>query len=170
MVYHSAQPSEDVSITCGCALLPLRTKVRGPAPLSDGVDVIDEAISFYRANVLFRNFDVQGPSDKTLIYLELCVGQAMKRFEGCKTKMDALKIVTNLALEPFLLPGDHGFALGGFLSAPSSKNEAETWRGYFKQAREELGMRLLEFCFTPEGNLNKYWMAFSSRKFLNKAL
>ena len=46
----------------------------------------------------------------------------------------------------------------------------ETWRGYFKQAREELGMRLVEFCYTEEGSLNKYWMAFSNRKFLNKAL
>ena len=34
------------------------------------------------------------------------------------------QMVTNLALEPFLLPGDHGFALGGFLSAPLNKNEA----------------------------------------------
>jgi len=67
---------------------------------------------------------VAGASDKTLIFLELCVGQFMKRFEGCKTKAEAYKTVHALALEPLLLPGDPGFALGGFLQAPASKSEA----------------------------------------------
>lgn len=47
---------------------------------------------------------------------------------------------------------------------------AENWRAYFKQAREETGLRLLEKCYTAEGGHNKYWMAFSSRKFLNKTI
>jgi hypothetical protein len=67
---------------------------------------------------------VAGASDKTLIFLELCVGQFMKRFEGCKTKAEAYKMVHALAQEPLLLPGDPGFALGGFLQAPTSKSEA----------------------------------------------
>jgi hypothetical protein len=67
---------------------------------------------------------VAGASDKTLIFLELCVGQFMKRFEGCKTKAEAYKMVHTLALEPLVLPGDPGFALGGFLQAPTSKSEA----------------------------------------------
>mmetsp|Transcript_40040 Transcript_40040/g.55642 ORF Transcript_40040/g.55642 Transcript_40040/m.55642 type:complete len:171 (+) Transcript_40040:224-736(+) len=170
MVYHSNISLEESSIACGCALAPLRTQVKGPASTTQGVDIVDEAISFYRANVLFRNFDVQGPADKSLVYLELSVGQLLKRFDACKTKVDGAKMVTNLVLEPFLLPGDHGFALGGFLSAPANRQEGEMWRSYFKQAREELGLRLLDKCYTNEGSLNKYWMAFSSRKFLNKQL
>ena len=33
-----------------------------------------------------------GPSDRTLIYLELCIGQFLKRLEGCKTKADGYKV------------------------------------------------------------------------------
>mmetsp|Transcript_45719 Transcript_45719/g.87412 ORF Transcript_45719/g.87412 Transcript_45719/m.87412 type:complete len:171 (-) Transcript_45719:374-886(-) len=170
MVYHSSIDPAGCSAPCGCALLPLRTQTRGPAPITQGVDIVDEAISFYRANVLYRNYDVKGPSDKTLIYLELCIGQFLKRFEGCKTKPDAYKMVNTLVLEPFLMPGDAGFALGGFVHAPSNRTDAENWRAYFKQAREETGLRLLEKCYTAEGGHNKYWMAFSSRKFLNKTI
>jgi len=171
MVYHSTIPAEGCSTACGCAMLPLRTSARGPAPATQELDVVDEAIGYYRANVLYRSYDVQGASDKTLIFLELCVGQFMKRFEGCKTKAEAYKTVHALALEPLLLPGDPGFALGGFLQAPASKSEAEGWRAYFKQAREELGLRLLEKCYTQDtGVQNKYWMAFANRKFLNKQL
>lgn len=170
MVYHSTIPAEGVALACACALLPLRTQTRGPASLTQGVDVIDEAISFYRANVLYRTFDVTGASDRTLIYLELCIGQFLKRFEGCKTKADGYKLVSTLALEPFLLPGDAGFALGGFLTPAANRTEADNWRAYIKQAREETGLRLLEKCYTPDGALNKFWMAFSNRKLLNKAL
>lgn len=171
MVYHSTISPEGHQSACGCALLPLRTTARGPAPVTQEVDVVDEAIGYYRANVLYKSFDVNGAADKTLIYLELCVGQFMKRFESCKTKAEAYKLVHAVVLEPFLMPGDAGFALGGFVQAPTSRSEAESWRAYFKQAREELGLRLLEKCYTVDTGLqNKYWMAFSNRKFLNKQL
>ncbi len=43
-------------------------------------------------------------------------------------------------------------------------------RAYLKQAREEVGLRLLPLCYTPDGQPNKFWMAFSRRKFMNTAL
>jgi actin related protein 2/3 complex subunit 3 len=43
-------------------------------------------------------------------------------------------------------------------------------RAYLKQAREELGLRLLPRCYTEDGQLNKFWMAFSRRQFMNKQL
>jgi hypothetical protein len=47
-------------MACGCAMLPLRTSARGPAPTTQQLDVVDEAIGYYRANVLYRSYDVQG--------------------------------------------------------------------------------------------------------------
>ena len=43
------------------AILPITTSVRGPAPASpaDEEDIIDETIKYFRANVFFRNFEVQ---------------------------------------------------------------------------------------------------------------
>ena len=37
----------------------------------EGEDIIDEAINFYRYNVFFRNYEVQGGADRLLIYLTL---------------------------------------------------------------------------------------------------
>lgn len=43
------------------AMLPLRTKYRGPAPLmaGDGIDVVDEALQYFKANVFFRTYEVK---------------------------------------------------------------------------------------------------------------
>lgn len=43
------------------AMLPIRTKYRGPAPLmtSEGIDVIDEALQYFKANVFFRTYEVK---------------------------------------------------------------------------------------------------------------
>ncbi|KAK3247331.1 hypothetical protein CYMTET_43173 [Cymbomonas tetramitiformis] len=170
MVYHSVTSAEGSPQACSCALLPLRTNVRGPASITTDTDVVDEAINYFRANVLFRNFDVKGPSDKMLVYLTLVVGQYLQRFQAIKTKAEASKAVFQLALEPFLLPGDAGFVLGGHLTTPASRQESEAWRSWVKQAREEMGLRLVEKCFTASGEPNKYWLAFACRKFLNKQL
>lgn len=70
---------ESFPTACGCSLLPLKTQIRGPAPPDDGDkdDIVAETISFFRANVLFKNFDVQGGADRTLIYLTLYLQSCM---------------------------------------------------------------------------------------------
>lgn len=77
--YHSAFNDKDAAQLCGMAMLPLKTRVRGPAPQLDVAsaedDQIDEAIRLFRANVLFRNFEVLGAADRTLIYLTLLIHQ-----------------------------------------------------------------------------------------------
>lgn len=74
-------------------LLPLRTKVRGPAytlpldaslpahlspdPDSESYDALDEVLSLFRANTFFRNFEIQGPADRLLIYGILWVSECL---------------------------------------------------------------------------------------------
>ena len=79
--YHSAFPKDAPSV-CGLAMLSLKTRARGPAVSLDATaaaggdeDQIDEALRLFRANVLFRNFEVQGAPDRTLIYLTLLIHQ-----------------------------------------------------------------------------------------------
>ena len=85
--YHSAFPKDAPSV-CGLAMLPLKTRARGPAVSLDASaagggdeDQIDEALRLFRANVLFRNFEVQGAPDRTLIYLTLLIHQVRPRKE-----------------------------------------------------------------------------------------
>jgi actin related protein 2/3 complex subunit 3 len=45
----------------------------------------------------------------------------------------------------------------------------DLFKTYFKQARDELGIRLVAMLF-EDGTKSKWWQAFSKRKFMGKEL
>ena len=110
-------------------LLPLRTKTRGPAytlpapspplpagespdPDNESYDILDEVLALFRANTFFRNFELQGPADRLLVYGIWFVSDALSKIKPSAGVRDATKDVTNLALDlQFALPGDPGFPL-----------------------------------------------------------
>ncbi|GFY99685.1 actin-related protein C3 [Actinidia rufa] len=142
MVYHSSFVDEEgITKACGCPLLPLKSHIKGPAPVSDQdrTDIVDEAITFFRAN----------------------------RLEGCRTLAEGTKAIINLGLENVPVPGESGFPFPGLFALPQSKKEAELFRNYLKQIREETSGRLLSVAYRPNGTPNKWWLAFAKRKFMN---
>lgn len=110
-------------------LLPLRTKVRGPAytlpfpdrplpagespePDSDSYDILDEILALFRANTFFRNFEIQGPADRLLVYGIWFVSDCLSKIKPSAGVREATKDVTNLALDlHFAIPGDPAFPL-----------------------------------------------------------
>eukprot|EP01092_Planopodium_desertum_P003193 TRINITY_DN1553_c0_g1_i2.p1 TRINITY_DN1553_c0_g1~~TRINITY_DN1553_c0_g1_i2.p1 ORF type:complete len:159 (-),score=33.21 TRINITY_DN1553_c0_g1_i2:521-997(-) len=156
------------------AILPIRTTHRGPAPtrVPEGrPDIIDEAIGFFKANVLFRNFELKGPADRVLVYLTLYISNCLTRIAKEKTKDASAKGLYALAIESFSIPGDKAFVLGGFFEDPQNRGESDTVRQYFTQLRHELGQRLLAKVFNDaSGEPSKWWMCFQKRKFLNLEL
>ena len=157
---------------CGCTLLPLKTKTRGPAPIAgEGEeDIIDEVIKYFRPNSLFRNYEVKGGADRTLIYLTLSMQQFLKECERFKTRPEAEKAVHALVIKQFPVPGGPGWALGGMFPTPGDIQEGESWRLYMKQAREEISLRMLGVLYYEDGSKNKWWASFSKRKFMGKEL
>ena len=134
-------------------------------------DIIDEVLRYWKANIFFKNYDIQGPADRVLIYLTLYVSQCLKELFRNKTKKDGVKALYTLSLSTFNIPGDAQFELGGFFSAPESRAEADEIRAYFTQLRQELGIRLVDLVYPDETSpASKWWMCFKSRKFLNIAL
>mmetsp|Transcript_105508 Transcript_105508/g.305010 ORF Transcript_105508/g.305010 Transcript_105508/m.305010 type:complete len:209 (-) Transcript_105508:414-1040(-) len=123
--YHSKFNSFEGEEFCSMAILPITTSVRGPAPPSpaDEEDVIDETIKYFRANVFFRNFEVKGGGDRTLIYLTLYLGACLKELERVSSKTEAAKSLHQLAIKPFAIPGDSAWCLGGMCSPPKSMAE-----------------------------------------------
>ncbi|KAK1392716.1 Actin-related protein 2/3 complex subunit 3 [Heracleum sosnowskyi] len=170
MVYHSSFVNEEgITKACGCPLLPLKSHIKGPAPVyeNDGTDVVDEAITFFRANVFFRNFDIQSSADKLLIYLTFYINVALKKLEGCRTLAEGTKAIINLGLEEVPVPGESGFPFPGLFGLPKAREEAELFRNYLKQIREETSGRLLSVAYRSNGTPNKWWLAFAKRKFMN---
>ncbi|GMH56315.1 hypothetical protein TrVE_jg11419 [Triparma verrucosa] len=170
--YHSKVDFESFPTACGCSILPLKTQTRGPAPPheGDGADIIDETISFFRANVLFKNFDVAGGADRTLIYLTLYLQSCMVACEKVADKKEAKTVLYQHAIKPFVCPGDPGWGLGGMFPNAANREESDSFKAYFKQARTELSERLLDVIYGADGAHNKWWMCFVKRKFMGKEL
>eukprot|EP00743_Colponemidia_sp_Colp-15_P002305 GILK01002497.1.p1 GENE.GILK01002497.1~~GILK01002497.1.p1 ORF type:complete len:174 (-),score=17.81 GILK01002497.1:146-667(-) len=171
-VYHSQQQEEGARVVCGCAIVPVKTTVRGPAPpaSSDFEDIVDETINYFRANVMFRNFEIKGAADRTLVYLTLYTAKCLSVLATCPSKADGSRKIFSLGVETPVAPGEGSFALSGFIPNASSREEADLWKSYFRQLREELGSRLLTRVYNADGTLNKWWLSFSKRKFMNKSL
>jgi actin related protein 2/3 complex subunit 3 len=188
MVYHSAftELPDSIQSSCGVPLLPLRTQTRGPAPKTTDFDIVDEAIQYFRPNVLFRKYAIQSDADKLLIYLTLYISQCLKRLHqsqkapsssassqnnnnGSKKNMmtEGAKLLFALAHDHF----DVTTGLGGIINGPKTFQEGETLKSYLAQCREEIGLRLIDHLYVDEGTkMNKFWMAFAKKKFMNKEL
>nr|GMD41240.1 Actin-related protein 2/3 complex subunit 3 [Ipomoea batatas] len=139
-VHHSSfVDGEGISKACGCPLLPLKTDIEGPAPVAeeDSIDIVDEAITFYRANVFFKNFDIKSSADKLLIYLTLYINVALKRLEDCRTLAEGTKAIINLGNENVPVPGEKGFPFPWLFS--STKSQKEAGKGKMKDVLYAIG-------------------------------
>ena len=45
------------------------------------MDIIDEALLYFRVNVLFKNFEIKGPGDKVLVYLFVLISHIFKTLD-----------------------------------------------------------------------------------------
>ena len=158
---------------CNFAILPLKTKQRGPAPTapdSDQDDIIDEAISLYRANSFFRNFEIKGPADRALIYLILYIQECLVKLSVKLPNLnEGQKLLAIHATSNFALPGDVNFPLNAMYDKPSNKADADFLKQYLAQLRQETSLRLATRVYEQgqDDKPSKWWVCFSKRKFMN---
>ncbi|GAB1610446.1 actin-related protein 2/3 complex subunit 3-like [Argonauta hians] len=156
------------------ALLPIRTQYKGPAPKEAedaALDIIDEAIYFFKANIFFRNFEIKNDCDRTLIYITLYITECLKKLQKCSSKNAAQKEMYTLALKNYPIPGDGGFPLNAMYSRPSAGAEEDTLRQYLQQLRQETGLRMCDRVFDSQSDRpSKWWLCFAKRKFMDKSL
>ncbi|KYR03144.1 actin related protein 2/3 complex [Tieghemostelium lacteum] len=174
MVFHSSFNDDQgqYRLVGNWPLLPVKTTQKGPAPKGDPnqPDIIDEALDLFKANILFRNFEVQGNGDRVLIYLTLYITKCLLKI-ATMNKADAEKALFLVAQEQFAVPGEQAFALGGYVTIPNTRDATDTIRQTLTQLRLEMGYRLCSRVYALDAaRPNKWWLCFSKRKFLNKAL
>ncbi|KAK1833956.1 actin-related protein 2/3 complex subunit 3 [Podospora conica] len=170
-------------------LFPLRTKVRGPVyplpfpdpplpahespdPDSESYDILDEVLALFRANTFFRNFEIQGPADRLLVYGIWFVSDCLTKIKPGASLRDATKDVNNLALDThFAIPGDPAWPLNQMYEPPRDRQDGEILRQYMSQVRQELASRLLARVYEEdEAKPSKWWLSFTKRKFMGKGL
>ncbi|KIR60459.1 arp2/3 complex 21 kDa subunit [Cryptococcus bacillisporus CA1873] len=191
-IYHAYTSVRQVGNT---AILPITTKIRGPAPLSSDPsqpDIIEESLDLFRANCLFRNFEIKGPADRLLIYLILFISDCLTKLAPTAGKpspsyQEATKVLQTLSVDNFALPGDAGFPLNSLYHPPASRVDADHLRSYLTQTRCELALRLCDRLYPheqvigpdeqPTGQLgpratkpSKWWMSFQKRRFMGRSL
>ncbi|KFH48456.1 Actin-related protein 2/3 complex subunit-like protein [Hapsidospora chrysogenum ATCC 11550] len=168
-------------------LLPIRTKTRGPAyalppvslpahespdPDDESYDILDEVLALFRANTFFRNFEIQGPADRLLVYGIWFVSDCLGKIKPKASFREAQKDVMNLALDThFAIPGDPAWPLNQMYEAPRDRQDAEQLKLYMSQVRQELAVRLLARVYADdETTPSKWWLSFVKRKFMGKGL
>ncbi|KAK3084574.1 hypothetical protein FSP39_015671 [Pinctada imbricata] len=154
------------------ALMPLRTKQKGPAPQdSSDFDIIDEAIYYFKANIFFKNYEIKSNADRTLIFITLYISECLKKLQRCSDKNSGLKEMYTLGLKNFPIPGDSAFPLNALYAKPSGRSEEDTMRNYLQQIRQETGIRMCDKVFDPQTDKpTKWWLCFAKRKFMEKSL
>ena len=72
---------------------------------------------------MFRNFDVRGGPDKTLVYLTLFAHACLVKCERITDKNQAIKDLRAMAGKQFAIPGESGWPLGGLFAPPADRKE-----------------------------------------------
>lgn len=134
------------------AIVPIKSQYKGPAPLISStnadMDIIDEALSYFKANVFFRSYEVkvlpqllfilccvlfsilivllctQSEADRVLIYITLYITECLKKLQKCQNKDQGMNEMYTLALYRFDIPGEAGFPLNSVYAKPASTGEA----------------------------------------------
>jgi actin related protein 2/3 complex, subunit 3 len=171
---------ENVEVISGIAKIPIpRSKepIVEPSNASDlpeFVSIVDEALYLFRANIFFKNFEIKGPADRTLLYallfLQECLGKVAQAPNKSRKECEKSLIVSASGTN-FPIPGESNFNLSAVFPSPANASEAEALRKYLGALRVELVQGLLDrlYCGAEEGP-NKWWISLSKRKFMNKSL
>ncbi|KAE9409982.1 ARP2/3 complex, 21 kDa p21-Arc subunit [Gymnopus androsaceus JB14] len=170
--YHSSFNEEpDVRQIGNMSILPIKTKYRGRIHLKP--DIIDETLDLFRANSLFRNFEIKGPADRTLIVLILFISDCLAKIGSARAtpnKIEATKSLNTLSVDNFPIPGDANFALNAHYAAAASRADSDFLRSYLTQVRQELSLRLVAILYGDGDVPSKWWMSFQKRRFMNRSL
>jgi actin related protein 2/3 complex, subunit 3 len=129
----------------------------------------------FRANIFFKNFEIKGPADRTLLYallfIQECLAQVASASPGKSRKELEKLLLISASGSNFPIPGDSKFNLSAIFPNPKNNSETEALRQYLTELRVELVNGLLDKLFADSSEEpNKWWLSLSKRKFMNKSL
>lgn len=109
-------------------------------------DIIDETLDLFRANSLFRNFEIKGPADRLLIVLILFISDCLAKLGSAKTvptQIEASKSLNTLSVDNFPIPGDANFPLNAHYAAAGSRADSGEWTIKLVSPRNEFDCFIL---------------------------
>lgn len=171
--YHAISSETYYQSACGFPLVPIKTS-KTPIldfktiKLQDGTtDIIDEALSYFRANILFKNFSLKNEADKVIVYTTVFISKCIEViYQHYKDPKKSKELLTALITEAEWSSTLTSHFLNTILVIKS--NEVVDLQKYLKQIRTEVVYRLNYIFFEQEGaSLDiKYWIGYAKKKFL----
>ena len=171
--YHSVVNNEEAKVKyCGIPAFEFKEK---KTPTLDAtklkvdlnqieLDIIDEAIIYFRANVLFKNFNIEGDADKLLVYITVFIQKCLEKANDpnpTKAKENMKKLVDQCEYVP---------KTENFFNILVTKKDSEIapLQKYLKSVRKETVERLIYILFEDEKTKMdfKYWVALGKKKFM----
>jgi hypothetical protein len=106
---------------------PLISHLKPTSADPEQADIVDETLDLFRANSLFRNFEIKGPADRLLIILILFISDCLAKLGNAKTvptQIEASKMLNTLSVDNFPVPGDANFPLNAHYAAAASRADS----------------------------------------------
>lgn len=130
------------------------------------LDIIDEAIIYFRSNVLFKNFSIDGDADKLLVYITVFIQKCLEKANNPdqkKAKENMRKLVTSCEYVPDV---ENFFNI--LCDLKKKKAELGDLQRYLKNVRKETCERLIYILFDDEKYKMdyKFWVSLGKRKFM----
>jgi len=161
--FGSSLASKGSGTVCGLKLVPLAATTPGPAEVTKGDDIVDEALAYLRTGTHHRKWVLDASSEATLVYLLRFLGSCFQALASVANAGEGSLVIKRLAFEPVALPGERGFPADGVMEVPESRAAADLCRSWLAQARAECGLRLLKVYFTDKGGVSAYWREVGAR-------
>jgi len=170
--YHSIFNENQYLDLCGIPYIEFRSKLpdmnseKLKLPLNQvDLDIIDEALIYFRANVLFKNFPIKGNADKLLVYITVFISKCLEvclnvDFEKAKLLMK------NLIDDCEWSPNYKNHFLNNLITLKQS--EVNDLQAYLKTIRKEVVSRLIFHLYESDYKTLdlKYWLGFAKKKFM----
>ena len=152
-------------MACGVPILDL-----------DEHNIVKEALTQFRAQVMFKNFMPKGGADKLLVYLTVFIQHCLRDVGRMKPadladKGKVQKVIEGLANQPVPDPdSDKDFYIYDLIEHGKSTNERGQFKKYLADLKKATGAELLGVLHHEKhGDMDlKYWLPFGRKLFIGR--
>ena len=130
-------------------------------------DIIDEAILYFRANVFFKNFAIEGDADKVLVYLTVFIQKILER-GNVPDEKKSREIIKGLVEKcEYVKKSENFFNL--LVTDDHNASSMTNLQNYLRELRAETVDRMINILFdNPITKMDrKFWMQLGKKKFMN---
>ena len=169
--YHSKFNEVESEKYCGIPILNYRKKssaILDPKKITNAAegsfDIIDEAIIYFRVNVFFKNYPIDGDADKLIVYLTVFIQKILEKAALADEKKAMANIRALVDGCEYVRRADNFFNV----LVTDTPGQMESLKKYLKELRAETVDRMINILYeNPETKMDKrFWVALGKKKFM----